>query len=484
MATKEERNNPRSEENSKPMESFLDFLKSFKHYLNIREGVDVNETVEAIKKDVEFKGHNIYILIFSIFIASVGLNFNSAPVIIGAMLISPLMGPIVGLGLSVGIADIALFRKSLRNISVTVIFSVLTAALYFWITPIHNQNHELLARTTPTIADALVALFGGFAGIMASSRSERGNVIPGVAIATALMPPLCTAGFGIATGNWAFFFGAFYLFVLNSLFISLATALVVRYVGFPRVSFVSKERERKVKRFIYLAVAIVLIPSGYLFYHVIKKSIFDQQALVFVEQNFNKDELIVISHEPKYNRGDSRIVVTLMGPRITADEQHEMEAKMLELGLENCRLILRQSGDYEARMDEEERQENERNLERLGTEVKTGIIQDMYEKNQQLMADQQSRIRDLEGQLHRLMGDSVPNYVLRREVHIQYPKIESSYFAVVEVNLKDGSQDTIPTVFVHWKSRTPRREKNAESEKLGQWLQVRLNMDTVRVVEY
>ena len=178
-------------------------------------------TISSIERGVEFKGINVWTLIFAIFVASIGLNVNSTAVIIGAMLISPLMGPIMGLGLSVGIYDFALLKRSLKNLSIAVVISVLTSAIYFMISPLSEAQSELLARTTPTIYDVFIALFGGFAGIVAGAGKEKGNAIPGVAIATALMPPLCTAGYGLATGNIYFFVGAFYLFFINAVMISV-----------------------------------------------------------------------------------------------------------------------------------------------------------------------------------------------------------------------------------------------------------------------
>ena len=192
------------------------------------------ETIESIQKGVEVKGTNLWVLIFAIFVASLGLNTNSTAVIIGAMLISPLMGPIMGFGLGLGISDFELIKRAFRNFATATIFSVITSTLFFLISPISEAQSELLARTQPTVYDVLIAFFGGLAGIVASSTKSKGNVIPGVAIATALMPPLCTAGFGLASGNLYYFFGAFYLYFINTVFISLATFLVVRLLKYPK----------------------------------------------------------------------------------------------------------------------------------------------------------------------------------------------------------------------------------------------------------
>ena len=224
--------------------------KFFNEYLDLnRSKEDEQLTVDAIRSGVEFKGTNLWVLIFATFIASLGLNVNSTAVIIGAMLISPLMGPIMGVGLSIG-NDFELMKRSLKSYLVATLFSVTTATIYFSFTPLDEVQSELLARTSPTIYDVFIALVGGLAGIVALATKEKGNVIPGVAIATALMPPLCTAGFGIATGNLLYFLGAFYMYFINSVFISLATYIGVRVMHFQRKQFVDKAREKLVKRYI------------------------------------------------------------------------------------------------------------------------------------------------------------------------------------------------------------------------------------------
>lgn len=200
--------------------------KFYDDYLDLNKSMEDEQlTVESIRNGVEFRGANLWILVFATFIASLGLNVNSTAVIIGAMLISPLMGPIMGVGLAIGINDFELMKRSLKSYFIATVFSVTTATIYFAFTPLDEVQSELLARTSPTIYDVFIALVGGLAGIVAVATKEKGNVIPGVAIATALMPPLCTAGFGLATGNLLYFLGAFYLYFINSVFISLATFL-------------------------------------------------------------------------------------------------------------------------------------------------------------------------------------------------------------------------------------------------------------------
>lgn len=245
------------------------FIRNFDVWNDRENEVD---TIESIKKGVEFKGTNLWVLIFATFIASLGLNTNSTAVIIGAMLISPLMGPIMGFGLGLGISDFELIKRSFRNFATATIFSVITSTLYFLLSPISEAQSELLARTQPTVYDVMIAFFGGLAGIVASSTKSKGNVIPGVAIATALMPPLCTAGFGLASGNLYYFFGAFYLYFINTVFISLATYLVVCVLKYPKTVFLDKQKEKQVKRYIGIIVFFTIVPSLFLSYNQIERA--------------------------------------------------------------------------------------------------------------------------------------------------------------------------------------------------------------------
>ncbi len=247
---------------------------------------DVNKTEvsESIIKSVEFRGYNVWVLICSIFIASVGLNVNSIPVVIGAMLISPLMGPIRGVGLAVGTNNFKLLIFSLINFGVATGVSILASFIYFKLTPFKTVTTEILGRTEPFFLDVLIASFGGLAGIIAASKNDNSTVVPGVAIATALMPPLCVAGYGLATGHWSYFLGASYLFLLNSIFICLTTILVIRYLKFPLVSYVNKKTERRIKIYIAAFLLVVLIPSGIKFASIWKKSVFTSNIELFINE--------------------------------------------------------------------------------------------------------------------------------------------------------------------------------------------------------
>ena len=247
-----------------------------------------DEVAANISKGTEFRGVNLWVLICATMVASLGLNVNSAAVIIGAMCISPIMGPIMGIGFSLGINDFDLLKKSVRNFVLMFVVAISTSTLFFFISPLGNASSELLARTTPTTYDVLIAFFGGMAGIVAQSRQDRNStVIPGVAIATALMPPLCTAGFGLATGQYRFFFGAFYLFFINTVFIALATYIFTRFLKYRKKTFLNKSRERFVKRTMLAITLVTFIPSVFIGLHMVRVSIFEVQADKYIAQVFN-----------------------------------------------------------------------------------------------------------------------------------------------------------------------------------------------------
>ena len=256
-----------------------------------------DEVVAQISDGVDFHGATLWVLIFAIFIASLGLNVNSTAVIIGAMLISPLMGPIIGMGLAVGIADLKLFKRALTNYLITTVISVVTATIYFTISPITEAQSELLARTSPTLYDVLIALFGGAAGILAISTKSKNNVIPGVAIATALMPPLCTAGYGLAVSNTSYFFGAFYLYFINTVFIAFTTCIGVRLLHFHRKKFVDREKMKRVNYYIISIVIITMLPASYMTWNIIKQSVTENNVEKFVRDELNNNGTYIISYE-------------------------------------------------------------------------------------------------------------------------------------------------------------------------------------------
>ena len=262
------------------------FRRVFRYYAYIFDEIDTEDAAQRIKSSIWFRGPNAWILAFAIVLASVGLNVNSTAVIIGAMLVSPLMGPIIGAGLALGTNDTDLLKSASKNLLVMVIISLLASTLFFLVSPLSLVNPtELEARTSPTIYDVLIAFFGGMAGILENSRKERGTVLSGVAIATALMPPLCTAGYGLAHFNMHFFLGALYLFVINSVFIALATYLMVKYLKFKTVSGISEEVATRRRNFISTVLVIILVPSIWSAFTLIRVNNFERNVQNFVENN-------------------------------------------------------------------------------------------------------------------------------------------------------------------------------------------------------
>lgn len=290
-----------------------------------------DEVIAQISDGVDSHGATLWVLIFAIFIASLGLNVNSTAVIIGAMLISPLMGPIIGMGLAVGIADLKLFKRALTNYLITTVISVVTATIYFTISPITEAQSELLARTSPTLYDVLIALFGGAAGILAISTKSKNNVIPGVAIATALMPPLCTAGYGLAVSNTSYFFGAFYLYFINTVFIAFTTCIGVRLLHFHRKKFVDREKMKRVNYYIISIVIITMLPAGYMTWSIIKQSVIENNIEKFVRDELDNSGTYIISHE--YDSKTKTLNVVAIGKPISVGAIAKAQKSMADYKL-------------------------------------------------------------------------------------------------------------------------------------------------------
>ncbi len=288
---------------------------NIKKYFILTDDLCAHEqAIESIEKNATFRGASVWILIFAIFIASLGLNVNSTAVIIGAMLVSPLMGPIIGMGLAVGINDFELLNRAFRNYLVATAVAVATATVYFLLSPLQDTGSELLARTSPTLYDVLIAFMGGAAGILALCVKEKGNVLPGVAIATALMPPLCTAGFGLAQGNMSYFLGAFFLYFINTVFIALATLLGVKLMKLPSRKYIDPARKKLVHRSLIAIVVITMIPAAIMTWSIVKKSYFDNQVKTFVRQQLNWEGTQVLMQDVGT---DSTLRVVVVGRTVS-----------------------------------------------------------------------------------------------------------------------------------------------------------------------
>lgn len=318
-----------------------DIIAQILHYFNLESEVDDFDKIhETITKDIVFKGTNLWILIFAIVVASVGLNMNSTAVIIGAMLISPLMGPINGMGYSIATYDFPLFRMAFKNFAFAVATSLFTSMMYFIISPISTAHSELLARTSPTIYDVLIAMFGGLAGIVAISSKQKGNVIPGVAIATALMPPLCTAGYGLATGQFAYFLGAFYLFAINTVFIALSSVIISQILKFPIRASLEPAEKVRVNRAISVVITLMLIPSIYFGYNLVQKERFSDNAAKYVQNVSVVEGNYLLKHE--VNADKKTIQLTYGGASLTENDKKAIREKAAGFSLAGATIHFQQ----------------------------------------------------------------------------------------------------------------------------------------------
>lgn len=440
-----------------------------KELLDFRHDTDREATIKAIKGDISFKGATAWILICSIFVASIGLNANSTAVVIGAMLISPLMGPILGVGLSIAINDIDTLKRSLINLAIMIVLSLLTAFLFFWLFPLSEDNSELLGRVKPDIRDVLIAFFGGLALIIA--RTKRGtiaSVIFGVAIATALMPPLCTAGYGLAKGNWVYFGGAMYLFTINTIFIALATFIVLKLLSFPMLKYANSKKRLFISRMATLLAIIVMFPAVWTFLSVLNESNFKRDA-----GNFIKNELETLPHYNylknnavyKYSDdGESVIEISTFGlDEISEEAITILQGRMKDYSaLSNSKLVVNQNRSKNL--------DNFKYMEELRTRDSLDLL------------TQTQKIAYLEGkvsQLSRLEKNYVPLDELLKEVKINYETIEQFSYANV-INSNFTKMDTLSVFSVKWvDSLANETVRKSDKAKLEKWLKFKLDLDTL-----
>lgn len=419
------------------------------------------EIIENICSDVEFKGINVWVLVFAIMIASIGLNVNATAVVIGAMLISPLMGPIMGLGLGIGISDIDLIKKSAKNLAVMVAVSVATSALYFAISPLQHAQSELLSRTTPTIWDVFIGLFGGLAGIVATASKEKGNVIPGVAIATALMPPLCTAGYGIAIGSLNYFAGAFYLFSINAVFICFSTILIIRFLGFKEVAFMSPHMKKRVRTIIGVFVVLMIIPSIYIARNLVLKTVFEERAGRFVRDEFNFPSTEVVRYKVIFEP-ENAVQVSLMGTLLDSNTISNLQHQLVNYDLKDVKLVIKQG---------------EKGID--AADIKSKVLEEFVTRNLDSLKSKDEKIAFLTRELYQQKLKELPMDRISREAvqidnNIEEICIQRSIFYNGEGNPKD----TIHIALTKFKLPP----NKGSTERLSGWLKERIPADSVRVV--
>ena len=444
----------------------MSIISNFRYIIrdiaDIREHIDTEKAAENIRSSIFFKGPNVWILVCAIVLASVGLNVNSTAVIIGAMLVSPLMGPIFGIGLGLGTADPELIKTAFKNLLIMVTISVVAATLYFLLTPLKLANPtELLARTNPTIYDVMIALFGGLAGIFELSRKEKGTVISGVAIATALMPPLCTAGYGLATGTFKYFFGALMLFIINGVFIIIATYVMSKILGFQEYEFQDQKTAKRTRTLVTLVVILVAVPSILSAVRMIKSNTFQQNASSFVADNRMLSSGYIYDYEVDTHKG-GRISLYIAGSMLDDADKEKLKASAKEHGIDPDRISF-----FEHQIVPGEDQSADR------------LVKDIYERTDSEISKREAEIRVLENELTKYRQQEIPYLQISRELSSQFPQVKDLYISRgADINTDSlAMQDCILVV-----ARTERVLDDESKQKMTDFLKVRLNDSTVVVL--
>ena len=426
---------------------------------NIDTYIDTDAAERSIRSNIDFKGPNAWILAVAIIIASVGLNVNSIPVIIGAMLISPLMGPIFGLGLGLGINDINLMKQAGKNLLVMVSISVIVSLLYFIITPLSLSNPtELLARTRPTIFDVMIALFGGFAGIFEQCRKEKGTVFSGVAIATALMPPLCTAGYGLATGNIGSFLGALYLFCINCLFITLATYALVKYSRFKKTEYADQGFGLKTQRITTFLIIVFLIPSIWSAVILVKQNNFEKKAIEFVETHRSIGNSIIYDYQIDHQDG-SVLKIYMTGETLSESGKSNLYVYANEHGIAERQIVIK---EYITQ----------------NTQSNGEMFKDIYERLDSKIGQYETTIEQLNTELQDAKKDELPYVQIANEISASYPEVKEVYIGQ-GAHVTIDSLNVSPYLIVKVKSDSSMSDSSLEQFK--KWLRVRLQTDNIEV---
>lgn len=444
----------------------MDFVKHrvLERFTLGADAASQEEINSNIQKGIMIRGTNLWVLIFAIFIASLGLNTNSTAVIIGAMLISPLMGPIIGMGYSMGVFDFALLKESLRNFLIMIVVSLVTSAIFFTLPLITSTQSELLARTQPTTYDILIALFGGLAGMVAQTRKDRtGTVIPGVAIATALMPPLCTVGYGLATFQFKFMLGALYLFTINSIFIALASFIVTRVMKFKMIGEIEEHRLKRLKNLMIFIIVLITLPSVLIAISIIQRSSFEANYKHFVEEAFNYDNTFVVESSAQYNPGrkkQSVIEVRLFGESLSDNVINNIRSQMSTVyHLPKVDLVVRQSNQE-------------------GGGIAISALQSNYtemlnEKNRQIsrLQEQLSSIRT---------ADTLAVSNMTRELGIFVPEIsDMSMQRHISYNPDGAATDTSYICIISFREDM---EKEPDMDLIRHWLHNRTGVGNIKIL--
>jgi uncharacterized hydrophobic protein (TIGR00271 family) len=430
----------------------------FQQVFNIKSGTDYSNTANTIEDGISIKGTNVWLMVCSALLASIGLDTNSTAVIIGAMLISPLMSPILGVGFSVGVHNRELFIRSIRNLAYGAFFSLLTAVIYFKLTPLGDVTSEILSRTKPTLLDIGVAFFGGVAGIVSGSRKEKTNALPGVAIATALMPPICAAGFGLAKARWDVFAGAFYLFFINAVFIALSTYLIVKLLRFPIKVYVEINKQKKMARAAWVVLFLISAPSFWFLYTVYQGNRTRQVIQHEVIDDFRGNGNEILKWETENHDSIVLIKTFFSGNPVTDANRQHYDEKLKQLGLKKYRIEFFRMNVSKSEID------------KMSTEMAENIM-----KNIELQND---RLKDSLQQAYRTVDEGL----LYDEIKSFYPAIHS--FGVNRMQIKSsGRTDTVWAAYLQWDSTSEKINKQEAANAIQQYLRKRLQADTIWLQE-
>jgi len=424
------------------------------NFIDLQKGEENKKSViENITGAISFRGSNIWILACAIIIASVGLNVNSTAVIIGAMLISPLMGPIVGAGFGLGMYDFELLKKSIKNLVIATIVSLATSTMYFYISPFKEAQSELLARTSPNIYDILIAFFGGLVGVIAVTRVEKGNPIPGVAIATALMPPLCTAGYGLALGNYLYFFGALYLYTINCVFICIATFVIVKFLNYPIAQQLDLKHQKRVKYGITILILLLILPSIYFAYQLYVQKNYNSKTEIFIQKEFLDNDYPVIYKKIRYNTDPKRIELAFLAKKFSDTAIINLNKKLPDYGLPNTKLIIRQD-TVNLRKD----------------------IMNQMNNNQSIVDQKDILITNLRNQLAQYQFNSNQ---IGNEAKILFPSVTSLTIGNYTLESEVNKSKVIPVILFQSKKKADLEMK----QKMKMWLKERLGKDSIEVYQ-
>jgi uncharacterized hydrophobic protein (TIGR00271 family) len=421
--------------------------KTISDFLNLHTGAeDPKLVVENVTQNVSFRGANLWILACAILIASVGLNVNSTAVIIGAMLISPLMGPIVGAGFALATYNFDLLKKSIKNLFIATIVSLTVSVLYFYLSPFKEVQSELLARTAPNIYDVLIAFFGGIVGAVSITRVEKGNPIPGVAIATALMPPLCTAGFGIATGNFSYFLGAFYLYTINCFFICIATFLIIKFLKYRPVQWADKTLEKRIRYGISILIIVMIVPSCYLAYNLLNEKRYTQNVENYINTEFINNGYTIIYKKINYNSNPKSIELAFLSKKLDSLEIKQLNNNLKDFGINNTNLVIKQNT----------------------SDLKSEILNEInLQKNS--VSEKDLQINLLKGELNLYKTE---NPELVKEIKILFPEIKEISLGKLQTFYKPDSTG-VETAIIY------QSENQVDEEKLKLWLANKLKTDKI-----